>query len=126
MKLIKFCIVGGTNTLITLLFFYILNKVLHINYLTSSLISYICGMINSYILNKKWTFHDKDKRVILQFAKFIVVNCISLGINLLVIYMLVNKFYIDSMLSQVFATGFSTISNYVGNRLLVFPHLEQH
>lgn len=126
-RLMKFCIVGGINTLITLLVFYLLNKILGINYLVSSVIGYIGGMCNSYILNKRWTFHDKDEKVALQFIKFIIVNSISLGINLLIMYISVDILHLDSMLSQVLATGFSTISNYVGSKLLVFSSpMEEH
>lgn len=123
-KLIKFCIVGGINTLITLLIFYLLNKLLGMHYLISSTIGYIFGMINSYYLNKIWTFHDKDTRIALQFIKFIVVNVTSLSINILVMYILVDELKIDSMISQIIATGFSTISNYIGSRLLVFRYPE--
>lgn len=121
-KLIKFIIVGSINTLITLAVFYVLNKIFHINYLTSSLFAYVLGMVNSYTLNKKWTFQDRNKKVIIQFIKFIIVNLISLGINLFIMYISVNKFNLDSMLSQIIATGFSTISNYLGSKVLVFSN----
>ena len=119
-KLVKFCIVGGINTLISLLTFYVLNKILGFNYMVSSVIGYAFGMINSYVLNKKWTFNDKDKKIILQLVKFIVVNGISLGINLVAMYILVDRLHIDSMAAQVIATGFSTSFNYLGSKALVF------
>ena len=121
-KIIKFCIVGGINTLITLILFYILNKILGVNYIFSTVIGYLIGMINSYILNKKWTFHDDDKRVVFQFVKFAVVNSISLGINLLIMYIFVDKLHMDSMLSQICATGFSTLSNFIGSKVVVFRY----
>jgi len=119
-KLIKFCIVGAANTIITLFFFYLLNKILLLNYLLSTVVSYLIGMLNSFILNKQWTFYDKDKRILIQLVKFIAVNSISLAVNLIVIHLLVSKLYIDAFLSQIFATGFSTISNYLGSKLIVF------
>ena len=121
-KIIKFCIVGGINTLITLILFYILNKILGVNYIFSTVIGYLIGMINSYILNKKWTFHDDDKRVVFQFVKFAVVNSISLGINLLIMYIFVDKLHMDSMLSQICATGFTTLSNFIGSKVVVFRY----
>lgn len=119
-KLIKFCIVGAANTIITLFFFYLFNKVLLLNYLLSTVVSYSIGMLNSYILNKQWTFYDKDKRILAQLTKFIAVNGVSLIVNLMVMHLLVGKLYIDAFLSQIFATGFSTISNYLGSKLIVF------
>jgi putative flippase GtrA len=124
-KIIKFCIVGGINTLITLTIFYTLNKILGANYIFSTVIGYLFGTVNSYILNKKWTFHDDDKRVVFQFAKFAVINSISLGINLLIMYIFVDKLYMDSMLSQVCATGFSTLSNFIGSKIIVFRYSEE-
>jgi putative flippase GtrA len=124
-KIIKFCIVGGINTLITLTLFYTLNKILGVNYIFSTVIGYLIGMVNSYILNKKWTFHDDNKRVVFQFAKFAVFNSISLGINLFIMYIFVDKLYLDSMLSQICATGFSTLSNFIGSKIIVFPCPEE-
>jgi putative flippase GtrA len=125
-KLIKFCIVGGINTLISLLTFYVLNKIMGFSYMLSSVIGYACGMINSYILNKTWTFSDTNKRIILQLIKFIFVNGVSLGINLLTMYILVDRIHIDSMIAQVIATGFSTSINYLGSRALVFNCSEKN
>lgn len=124
-KIIKFFIVGGVNTFITLILFYTLNKIIGVNYIFSTVIGYLAGMVNSYILNKKWTFHDDDKRIASQFAKFTVINSISLGINLLIMYILVDKLYMDSMLSQICATGFSTLSNFVGSKIIVFRYSEE-
>jgi putative flippase GtrA len=86
----------------------------------SSVLGYAFGMINSYILNKKWTFNDTDKKIFLQLVKFITVNGISIGVNLLVMYILVDRIHIDSMVAQIIATGFSTSFNYIGSRVLVF------
>lgn len=121
-RIIKFCIVGGINTTITLSAFYLLNKILGINYAASTIISYSLGIINSYILNKHWTFQDSGKKILSQLLRFITINIISMGINLLIMYILVDKLYLDSMLSQVIATGFSTISNFLGSRILVFRY----
>ncbi|MCM8709617.1 GtrA family protein [Clostridium sp. SYSU_GA19001] len=123
-KLLKFLIVGGINTLISLLVFYILNKILAVNYFISSACGYICGMFNSYILNKKWTFEDSDNNILSQFIKFAAINGISLLINLFAMYILIDKLYIDSFIAQIFATVFSTASNYIGSRVLVFKKLK--
>lgn len=123
-RFMKFCLVGGSNTLITLLTFYMLNTVLNIDYMLSSIVGYCLGMLNSFILNKKWTFYDSETRILPQFIKFTVINSMSLGINLLVMYILVGKLNFNHMLSQIIATGFSIISNYFGSKLWVFRGLK--
>lgn len=124
MNFIKFCLVGGSNTLITLLFFYMFNKILSINYMISSILGYLCGMLNSFVLNKLWTFRNNEKRLFPQLIKFIFVNSTSLGINLLLMYIFINKLHFDSMASQIIATGFTIISNYIGSRFWVFKDLK--
>jgi len=121
---IKFCLVGGTNTFLTLLTFYILNTVLGINYILSSTLGYCVGMVNSYVLNKRWTFYDSDKVILNQFVKFVTVNSMSLSINLLVMYTLSGKLHWDNMIAQITATSFSIISNYIGSKFWVFRKLE--
>ncbi len=118
-RLVKFFIVGGINTLISLLTFYVLNKLLSFNYILSSVIGYVFGMTNSYILNKRWTFNDNNKKIILQLVKFTFVNVVSIGINLLTMYVLVDGLYFDSMVAQIIATAFSTSVNFIGSRTLV-------
>jgi putative flippase GtrA len=119
-KFIKFCFVGISNTAVTFCTFYILSEIFALNYLFSSFIGYVLGVVNSFILNKTWTFHDKNSRFILQFIRFSIVNTISLGINLTIMYVCVEKFFISSIMAQVIATGFTTIVNYLGSRALVF------
>jgi putative flippase GtrA len=90
--------------------------------LISTITSYAVGMLNSYSLNKIWTFHDDDSRLISQLSKFILSNTVSLGINVFIMFILVDIFKLESMFSQIIATGFSTISNYVGSKYFVFLH----
>lgn len=123
-QFIKFCTVGAINTLITFCCFYILNSILNINYLVSSFFAYAAGISNSYILNRKWTFQNRNKMAALQLVKFVIIYLISLGINLAVMYQCVNRFSINENISQVIAIGFSTIVNYVGSKTLVFKEAD--
>jgi putative flippase GtrA len=119
-KFIKFCLVGVCNTALTFAVFYILSEVLRVNYLLGSFLGYIAGVINSFILNKLWTFQNRDKAIGMQFTRFAVVNAISLGINLFIMYICVERLHIAKMAAQIIATGFSTVTNYLGSRVLVF------
>lgn len=117
---LKFCIVGGINTAITFIVFYTFSELFGVNYLLSSSFGYAAGVINSYTLNKKWTFRDRDKNIIPQFVKFTALNLISLGINIFIMYMCVDNLSLPKMFSQLIATGFTTIFNYAGSRLFIF------
>lgn len=71
-EFIKYCLVGIVNTVVgTTTAFLALNLFL-LNYTISTALSYITGIIVSFILNKKYTFKNTDKAGI-QFVKFFIV-----------------------------------------------------
>ncbi|TDT50818.1 GtrA family protein [Fonticella tunisiensis] len=119
-RFVKFCAVGVANTIISFVTFYVLSEILGVNYLISSFTGYVAGVANSFILNKKWTFGDNDNKVLPQFLKFAVLNVFSLGINLLIMYICVDKFNLLKTLSQIIATGATTVVNYIGSKTAVF------
>jgi putative flippase GtrA len=117
---VKFCTIGVVNTAITFSIFYFLNQIMGVNYLASSFMGYIAGVISSFSFNKSWTFNNKDSNSIFQFAKFTILNLFSLGINLLILYICVEKFLIPKVAAQIVATGFTTICNFLGSKIFVF------
>jgi len=124
-KFVKFCLVGLCNTFITFYTFYLLSELAGINYILSSFTGYTAGMINSFALNRSWTFHNNNKKVTVQFARFIMVNLIALGINLLVMYIGVEHFRINKLIAQLFAMIFSTLVNFTGSTALVFKDKQE-
>jgi putative flippase GtrA len=80
-QFIKFSLIGFLNTGIHYGIFLLLFRFFGIHYLIASGIGYCAGVINSFILNKLWTFKTKGTRKDVEFAKFVVVNMVSLAIN---------------------------------------------
>jgi len=119
-QFVRFNIVGILNTIIDWSFFAILNQLLFISYLPAKVISYSCGLINSYILNSIWTFHAKKWRL-KQIIMFVLVNLIALGVSLFVLYAC-NAFFDvqNNLISNLIATPFSIVINFLGNKFLVF------
>lgn len=118
-QFVKFNLVGIINTAVDFVIFTLLTfSGLH--HLISQIISYSCGMVNSYLLNKSWTFKHKKKSSGREAVKFIVVNIIALSIALLFLYIFRDLMGMHVLLSKVFATGFSVVVNFVGNKFWVF------
>lgn len=119
-RFVRFCVVGVSNSVISFLVFYILSQQLGVNYLLGSFIGYISGIANSFIWNKIWTFHDHSSNLLGQFIKFLAINIISLGINIIVLFTLVENLHLAKNIAQLVAMGFSTVSNYMGSKIMVF------
>ena len=119
-QIIKFYVVGIMNTAVYFGVFMILNHYQGLIYAVSQVISYSCGMVNSYFLNKFWTFQKREGFTAIEVTKFILVNLCSLGVSLLVLYILQSKWSWEVLPSKVLATGFSVGVNFLGNKFWVF------
>ena len=78
-QLVKFGLVGLLNTAIDLGVFTLLTAAVRLDSVISHVISYSCGVINSYYWNRTWTFQKKGKFHPAEFLKFVLVNLVSLG-----------------------------------------------
>ncbi|UJS15925.1 MAG: GtrA family protein [Candidatus Jettenia sp.] len=118
-QFLKFSFVGVLNTIITLSTIFIFMKLFNTRYLTANIIGYILGFANSFILNKKWTFHSNKscKREIISFIViFLICYELQLGLLILLKEVLLTPIGIAQVLAMVFYTGL----NFLGNKFVTF------
>jgi len=88
-QLVKFGIVGASNTIINLVVLYLMLRLLHGHRYISSAVAFLISVGNGYYWNKHWTFKQAQaKAVHTQFTQFVLVNLVSLGLDWLVIYLI--------------------------------------
>ena len=117
-KFIKFNAVGLINTGVDFLVFEVLIFA-GIHYIPAQIVSYACGMLNSYLLNSRWTFQDKSDSAGRVFA-FALVNLVSLGVSIGVQALLLNAVTKSETIAKIISLPFSIGVNFLGNRLFVF------
>lgn len=133
----KFIIVGGVNTGID---FAVLNILMYLTGITSGFglfilncISFSVAVVNSYYMNKRWTFKEAaagitDKNAAVQFSQFFIVSLIGITINGLILTsittLIAAPFGISDQLwanvAKLVATGASLVWNFIGYKLFVF------
>jgi putative flippase GtrA len=119
-QFIKFAIVGVLNSAIQYLVFLFLFSLTGSPYLLASIIGYLAGMINSYILNRRWTFGSRNQKLFTELSRFVAVNLVSLGVNLGLLYLLVSTGVMIPQWAQVVAIVGSTLVNFVLNKVWTF------
>lgn len=142
-QFIKFAVVGVLNTVVDMIVFYLFVNFVGLNNLISKMISYTCGVVNSYFFNTSWTFKRERKRSKKEFVMFFGVNLISYVVSVLVIYLCTNLIFADlrlanmlmdtfvggivsdadkmnSLIGNIFAIPTSVIVNFALNKLFVF------
>ncbi len=119
-QLIRFALVGILNTAIDFGVFSLLALIFRINPVASHIVSYSCGVLNSYFFNRRWTFQRKETAHAAEFAQFVLVNLISLGVSSLVLYLLEEQAGLHIFVSKAGATLCSMVINFIGSKILVF------
>jgi putative flippase GtrA len=132
MKVVRFGVVGVLNTLID---FAVLNLLLVLFGVTTgwplvlcNAVAFLAASLNSYWLNKKWTFAQKGRATLRQYLVFLALAGSGLLINSLVLYLLVTGLTRPSWLSPILwinvakaaASGASLVWNYLAYRYVVF------
>jgi putative flippase GtrA len=123
-QVFKFAAVGCVNTLIDWAVYFIILKMFPaesvIFYTAAKGFSYLCGIINSFFLNRNWTFKDilRDNESG-RFIKFMLVNAVGLGFNSVSVYIFLNLNF-SHIASLFFATAITFTFNFILNKLWVF------
>ena len=136
-QLLKFILIGASNTLIDLVVTFALNAIFGIYYL-AKIIGYACGILNSYIWNSRWTFREERRRDAREIIAFIAVNLVTLGLSLLLQWVFRDKLHLDAWWTGfagenfltkfingerfclLLASGVALLVNFAGNKLFVF------
>jgi putative flippase GtrA len=86
---VRFLVVGLSNTVVDLGFFYLLTLIPGMPDIVAKTISYILGICNSFIWNKYWTFGARRSgRTAQEFGLFFLVNLPPLVVNVVVFSLL--------------------------------------
>lgn len=121
----KFCIVGILNTGLTLAIIFLMWKKLGAPEYLSNWIGYITGFINSFLLNKKWTFKSRNnfKSELLRFS---IVFALCYTIQLSTLYFLETVPKIASEYAQLIAMICYTGFNFLLNKIITFKKTIGH
>lgn len=118
-QFVKFGIVGVLNTLLTFAVYTLLLKVFGVWYLAASAIGFIVGTINSFLINRRWTFREHVGDALTP-VRWAVVQCCGLGVNEGLLYVFVHQARIDKLVAQALATVVVTVSTFFANRAWTF------
>ena len=116
-EILKF-LVGGGTAVITDFLTYKIFMISGIERTVAKTLSFICGSIVGFVINKYWTFKS-PKFQIKEILKYTILYIITAFIN-----SQVNKYTLLLFGSEFFAflcaTGVSTILNFLGQKFLIF------
>ena len=120
----RFYTVGATgfivNYMISLLF---AGGISDMWYLHANVIGIIASISTNFILNKTWTFGDRDlrlKKTISQYGKFAMFSSLGALVQLAMVYFLVDSNEISYPLALILAVMTAAFGNFILNKKLTF------
>lgn len=111
-------IVGGCSAVLTDYLTYLLMVRAGIDVAAAKLISFMLGSLVGFVINKYWTF-ESDGKVQRELMKYALLYAVTAGLNVLVNQMALCQGF-PTWIAFLFATGASTIANFLGQKFLVF------
>lgn len=120
----KFSIVGAINTVVDFGVFSLLISN-GCSILLSQTISYSCGMLNSFIMNRSWTFKENKKNEYTEPLKYLVANVTTLILVSMLLLLFINQVNLPVLVAKVVCTGIGMIINFLSSKFWVFQRIER-
>lgn len=111
------CIAGGTHLVFLAIFYDLFNWPI----VLSTSIAFISAFVTSFSLQKLWTFRDfSQKRAVRQFSLYIINAFFTLNVNGFLMHLLVDRYSIWYLFSQIIVNISLGVYNFFIYRFLVF------
>lgn len=120
-RVAKYLVTGLIGMSVNLGLYRALVEYVHVHYLTGSIIAVSCSTIVGFLLQKYWTFGERThERVHTQFALYIGVALLNIGLNTFIVYLLAGKLGVYYLLAQAIAAAFVAFWSFFVYRSIIF------
>ncbi|MBU1119403.1 GtrA family protein [Patescibacteria group bacterium] len=136
-QLVRFGVAGGLNTLLDWGILNLLTTTFNVYsgelILVFNIFSVSAALVNSYILNKYWTFRATGQaKTSTQIGKFLAVSIVGIVINSAIVYVVTTIIGVQfglaenhwALAAKMLATGVVFIWNFIGYKLWAFAKKE--
>lgn len=124
-QFIKFGLVGVSNTLISLLVYYIL-VYFKCNYIVANTLGFIISVINAYYWNNKYVFKKntgrKEEKTYKKIIKVYVSYGVTFLLSTLLLYLMVDCFKISEYIAPIINLCVTVPLNFIFNKFWAFKN----
>ncbi|SFI64264.1 MULTISPECIES: GtrA family protein [Microbacterium] len=116
----RFLVVGLVSFAFDYGLFFVLFQYFGVQYILASTISFSLSLILNYVLTLKFVFEAQPGRsIVKEFAIYIGLNIIALGLNQLILFVTVDGVGIDPLIGKLIATAVVLVYNFTSRKLLI-------
>jgi putative flippase GtrA len=118
MELVRYCCVGGSGYFINLGVFRVADR--SMPYTLAFTVAFICAATSNFLWNRLWTFRIEHGRPHHQYARFLGVSGVALGLDLLVLRGFVELAGMSKPPAAAIAILVALPVSFLGNKLWTF------
>ena len=115
--LLRFLLVGGASTGLDFVIYMALGR--WIAPTPAKLISMLCSTLFAFVINRNWTFQNKDQGLLVSLGKYYLAQAANIATNVTVNAVLL-RLTGRRIVAFIGATGIAMCVNYLLQRLFVF------
>lgn len=124
----RYIVVGGCTTMVNLVVFTVLCKLLHMEVNLSNVISILCAIAFAYVTNKVFVFESKTntvKETFLEMVKFVGARMSTMAIEVGGVFLLYEVIHQDEVIAKLETQIIVLIVNYFISKFFVFKTKEE-
>lgn len=118
-EIVDYIIIGVCTTIVSIVSYYLFRIVIS-NYLVCTILSWIVSVTFAYITNRSIVFHSKEKNIIKEFIVFVGSRILSLLLEMLFMFILVDLVNVGDRLSKILVQFIIIVLNYIFSKIFVF------
>lgn len=119
-QIMKFVVVGGLSFVLDFIIYYVLTNYFAVYYLVAGFFSFCLSLIFNYLMSMRFVFKSKDSlKKTHEFAIFVTLSVMGLGLNLLCLYLLVDVFKMNDLIAKVLVAGIVMVFNFVTRKIFL-------
>ena len=121
-EVLLYLVFGGLTTLVNIISFFLLRQI-GIKVYASNAIAWFLSVVFAFFTNKLFVFESRGKSYkqnVKELISFFGFRVLSLGFDMLSMYLLLQVFSINELVSKIVANIIVIILNYVFSKLFVF------
>lgn len=124
-EVVLYCIFGGLTTVINIITYFLLSRVLSINYLVSNIIAWILSVLFAYVTNKIFVFQSKNielRYLVNEILAFIGCRLFSGILDIGIMYVFVDILSFNDFIIKILANIVVIALNYIFSKLMIFKN----
>lgn len=124
-EFIKYFLVGFLNAIFTAIIFFVTLRYLKIEYHLAFFITWILGILLTYVLNFLWVFKPEAKlRYQERFVKYFIAHFMSFVLNLALLHIITEYGSCDPFYVQIVLIPFIVIINFLLSKYWALNRLQ--